>query len=206
KQLESLNKEFLQIFFVNNLTLKQKLEENGFYVYERVSMAYNLQENQIPDIKLPMDYQEANFTLDKLDEELQIIVDANKNTIDGEIFRQFSNLLDLKAFFIRSNMDASRLRADSLIVLKEDKIVGVNIVINLTETTSYIWIIALLSEHRGKGLGKYLMLKAHENCKKDNIPQIALDVTIQNETAFNLYKKLGYKENNHYLTVIKKYK
>ena len=205
KQLESLKKEFLQIFFVTSLKVKQKLIENDFAVYPRVKMVYDLKENQIPEFRLNPDYQLSYFTLDKLDEELLIIVDANKNHIDGEIFRQFSNLDILRKFFFRSNKDISRVRTDSPIILKDDKIVGINIVINLSDTASYIWIIALLPEYRGKGLGKYLMLKAHENCQKANVDQMILDVTVDNFIAFNLYKKLGYKETMRYLTVLKKY-
>jgi len=205
KLLESLNKEFLQIFFVNSLKLEKKLVENDFAVFQRIKMVYNLKENQIPEFSLDADYQLAYFTLDKLDEELQVVVDANRNHIDGEIFMQFSSLVDLKELFFSSNLDAGRLRIDSPIILKNGKIIGINIVVNLSETVSYIWIIALLSEHRGKGLGKYLMLKSHEECKKTNVDQMVLDVTEANIAAFNLYKKLGYKETNRYLTVIKKY-
>ncbi|NHJ04295.1 MAG: GNAT family N-acetyltransferase [Candidatus Heimdallarchaeota archaeon] len=205
KQLESFNKEYLQIFFVNSLKLEKKLVENDFTVFQRVKMVYNLKENQIPEFSLAADYQLANFTLDKLDEELQVVVDANRNHIDGEIFLQFSSLDDLKKLFFSSNMDTGRLRIDSPIILKNGKIIGINIVVNLSETASYIWIIALLSEHRGKGLGKFLMLKSHEDCKKTNVNQMVLDVTKANIAAFNLYKKLGYKETNQYLTVIKKY-
>jgi len=205
EQLESFKKNFLLIYFVNNLKLESKLKENDFIVYQRVKMVYNLKENQIPEYSLNSDYQLSYFTLDKLDEELQIVVDANKNNIDGDIFRQFSSLDTLKEFFFSRKMDSDKLRSDSPILLKKGKIVGVNIITNLSETASYVWIIALLSNHRGKGLGKYLMFKAHENCKSANVDQMILDVTVDNAAAFNLYKNLEYKETNRYLTVLKKY-
>jgi ribosomal protein S18 acetylase RimI-like enzyme len=204
-QLQSLEKEIFQIFFVKNFNLEQRLVENDFNVYHRVKMVYDLEENQIPAYSLDPTYQTANFTLDKLDEELQIIIDANKNSLDGEVFHQFSNMDLLKELFYDGKMDTDRLRSDSLILLKDNKIVGVNIVANLSESDAYIWVIALLEEHRGKGLGKYLMFKAHENCKNANVERINLDVTIENDAAYNLYKKLGYRETNRYLTVIKKY-
>ena len=205
KQLESFEKELFQIFFVFSLKLEEKLVTNGFNVYQRVKMVYDLKENQIPEYNLAEDYQLSNFTIDKLDEELQVVVDTFKNTIDREIFQQFSNLDVLRDFFYRSNMDSDRLRIDSPIILKNGKIVGVNIVINLSDTDSYIWIIALLPDHRGKGLGKYLMLKSHENCKQAKVDKMVLDVTIANTAAFTLYTNLGYKEIYRYLTVTKKY-
>lgn len=205
KQLKSLKKEYLQIFFVHNLKIKQQLMENNFAVYTRVKMVYDLKENKIPEFTLDPDYVLSYFTLEKLDEELQIIVDTNKNNIDGEIFPQFSNLDILRKFFFRSNKDIDRLRTDSPVILKDDKIVGVNIVVNFSDTNSYIWSIALLPGHRRKGLGKYLMLKAHEICKKAGVDQMILDVTVDNVAAYNLYKNLGYKETMRYLSVLKKY-
>ena len=168
-------------------------------------MVYDLQEDIHSELSLDPDYQLANFTLENLDDELQVIVNANKNTLDGEIFQQFSNLDVLRDFFHRCDIAGKTLREDSPIIIHNNKIVGVNIVTNFSETSSYIWIIALLAEHRGKGLGKYLMLKAHENCKNANVEQMVLDVTIDNNAAYNLYKRLGYKETARYLTVVKKF-
>jgi len=203
--LKSRKKEYLLIYNIQNLALEAKLKKSDFAVYQRVTMVYDLKENQMPEFNLDSEYHYDCFTLDRLDEELQIIVDANKNHIDGDIFKQFSTLENLKEFFYESKMDSERLRSDSPIVLRNGKVIGVNIITNLSESESYVWIIALLSEHRGKGLGKYLMLKAHENCKNTNIKQMILDVTIDNVAAFNLYKNLGYKETKRYLTVVKNY-
>ncbi|NHJ47284.1 MAG: GNAT family N-acetyltransferase [Asgard group archaeon] len=206
KELQSLNKEFFQCFFVRSLNIKQQLENDNFNVYPRVKMVYDLIENEIPEHSLHPEYKLDYFTLDKLDEELQVVVDANVSTLDGEIFRQFSDLDSLKELFSRGRMDTDRCRPDSPIVIKDGKIVGVNIIANNTETAAYVWIIALLPEHRGKGIGKYLMLKSHDNCKNAGKNQMVLDVTLGNKVAHGLYQKLGYKETMRYLCVLKKYK
>ncbi len=205
KKLEKLQRKYFQVFFVNSLQLEQKFVDIDFSVYHRVRMVNDLKEDMKSKLSLDSKYQPGNFILEKLDEELLVIVDANKNTLDGEIFQQFSSLDVLKDFFHRSNIAEERLRADSPIIIHKNKIVGVNIVTNISETASYIWIVALIAEYRGKGLGKYLMLKAHENCKNTNVDQMILDVTIDNVAAYNLYKNLGYKETNRYITVVKNY-
>lgn len=205
KQLEQHKKEYLQIFFVKSLEVESDLIANGFNVFQRIGMAYDLTKNPIPEYSLNSDYDCANFTLERLEEELQIVIDANKNHIDGKIFRQFEDMDDLKDLFYKSNFNPDRLRTDSPIVLLNNKVVGINIIVNQSETASYVWIISLSKEHRGKGLGKFLMLKAHENCKKAKIEKMILDVTAANTIAYNLYKKLGYQETIRYLTVIKKF-
>jgi ribosomal protein S18 acetylase RimI-like enzyme len=206
KLLVELQRKYFQVFFVNSLQLEQKLSDNGFSVYHRVRMTYDLMQDKKTELHLDPAYQLENFVLEKLDDELQVIVNANKNTLDGEIFQQFSTLEVLKDFFHRCDIAGKTLREDSPVIIHNSKIVGVNIVTNFTETTSYIWIIALLAEHRGKGLGKYLMLKAHENCKNTGVEQMVLDVTLDNNAAYNLYKHLGYKETARYLTAVKKYR
>ena len=206
KKLEKLQRKYFQVFFVNSLQLEQKLTNNGFSVYHRVSLVYDLKEDKHTVPSLDPDYRQANFTLENLDDELQVIVDANKKTLDGEIFQQFSSLDVLRNFFQRCDIAGKTLRVDSPIIIHKNKIVGVNIVTNHSKTNSYIWIISLLAEHRGKGLGKYLMLKAHENCKNADVEQMILDVTIDNNAAYNLYKYLGYKETARYLTVVKHYR
>ncbi|NHJ41109.1 MAG: GNAT family N-acetyltransferase [Asgard group archaeon] len=204
-QLKSLNKKYFQIFIVNSLKISQRLENDNFKVNPRVRMVYDLKENQMPENTLNSAYQVDHFTLDKLDEELQIVIDAFKGTLDGEIFVQFADLTSIKELFYRSKMDGENCRADSPIIKKDDKIVGVNIISNISDKASYVWIIAILPEHRGNGLGKYLMLKSHENCKKAGVEQMVLDVTLANETAHSLYQKIGYKETMRYLNVLKKY-
>jgi len=203
KLLEPLGKRDITFYSVKSLEIEQQLIDAGFKVHQRVNMLYNLKENEIPKMDLAIDYTLDNFTLDRLDEELQLVVDANKGTLDGEIIRLFENLKVLKDVFYSNGMDTDRLRKDSPIILKDGKIVGVNIISNLSETAAYVWIIALLSGHRGKGLGKYLMLEAHERCKKAGLDEIVLDVTAENVPAHSLYKKLGYEERFRYLFLLK---
>ncbi|MHA1557267.1 MAG: GNAT family N-acetyltransferase [Candidatus Heimdallarchaeota archaeon] len=203
KLLEPLGKRDITFYSVKSLEIEQQLIDDGFKVHQRVNMIYNLKENEIPKMDLAIDYTLANFTLDRLDEELQLVVDANKGTLDGEIIRLFENLEVLKDVFYSNGMDTDRLRKDSPIILKDGKIVGVNIISNLSETAAYVWIIALLSGHRGKGLGKYLMLETHERCKKAGLDEIVLDVTAENVPAHSLYKKLGYEERFRYLFLLK---
>ncbi|MGB9794308.1 MAG: GNAT family N-acetyltransferase [Caldisericum sp.] len=57
----------------------------------------------------------------------------------------------------------------------------------------YISNVAIYPEFRGSGLGTKLMLYAEQTASKRNLKYLSLDVERENETAINLYKKLGYK-------------
>ncbi len=59
----------------------------------------------------------------------------------------------------------------------------------------HIVSIAVLPEHRMKGIGTALMLQALKNMVLHyNCQETYLEVRVSNEKAINLYKKLGYKE------------
>lgn len=56
----------------------------------------------------------------------------------------------------------------------------------------HIISIAVLPEHRRRGLGTKLMLAALESMKNRKISEAYLEVRISNEAAINLYKKLNF--------------
>ena len=205
RAVKELNKKFFQIFFIMNLGIREKLEELGFLICPRVRMSYSTKENSIPSYSLHNDYQLGKFTWEKLDEILTVITAANLDSIDGKIFSQFTELNKLKQFFFSDPDIKEKLNLQSPIVLKDGKIVGINIIKDLSDTATYIWDLAVLPEHRGKGLGKYLMLKSHEIGHQQGFEEIILDVTVENTIAYNIYKKLGYKITLHYLSAIINY-
>lgn len=57
----------------------------------------------------------------------------------------------------------------------------------------HIVSVAVLPPHRGKGIGKALIIKAMENMQLYNAKQCFLEVRATNTTAINLYKKLGFQ-------------
>ncbi len=58
----------------------------------------------------------------------------------------------------------------------------------------HIVSIAVLAEHRRKGLGEAMMLEAMEAMKKRGCEEAFLEVRVSNHPAISLYKKLGFKE------------
>ncbi|MEM2522106.1 MAG: ribosomal protein S18-alanine N-acetyltransferase [Candidatus Bathyarchaeia archaeon] len=53
--------------------------------------------------------------------------------------------------------------------------------------------IAVMPQHRGKGIGEALVKKAMEGMRLYNAKQCFLEVRVTNTPAINLYKKLGFK-------------
>lgn len=57
----------------------------------------------------------------------------------------------------------------------------------------HIASIAVDPGSRGAGLGKKLLMSFEERCLELKIKCLELEVSVKNERALNLYKKLGYK-------------
>lgn len=57
----------------------------------------------------------------------------------------------------------------------------------------HIVSVAVLSQHRRKGIGQALVIRAMENMQLYNAKQCFLEVRATNTTAINLYEKLGFQ-------------
>jgi ribosomal-protein-alanine N-acetyltransferase len=53
--------------------------------------------------------------------------------------------------------------------------------------------IAVLVEHRGKGIGSALMRTIHQEIAKKSASESYLEVRVSNQEAISLYERLGYK-------------
>jgi [ribosomal protein S18]-alanine N-acetyltransferase len=53
--------------------------------------------------------------------------------------------------------------------------------------------IAVLEEHRGKGVGTRLITTAHQEILKKSASEVYLEVRVTNAEAIGLYQKLGYR-------------
>lgn len=67
----------------------------------------------------------------------------------------------------------------------------------------YIYDIAILKEYRGKGLGSYLLKSCIRTLEEKGLSKASLLVTGNNENALGLYKKLGFKEVDIDLIMLK---
>jgi ribosomal protein S18 acetylase RimI-like enzyme len=61
---------------------------------------------------------------------------------------------------------------------------------------AYIFLLYVSPEHRHRGIGSALMLRAESWAKKRGDRQIGLQVFNDNQPALNLYQKLGYQPHS----------
>ena len=64
--------------------------------------------------------------------------------------------------------------------------------INSFDLGSYRQNIGIVPEHRGRGLGSLLLLKALQGFQRARLQKAFLEVTAQNSGAIKLYRRLGF--------------
>lgn len=74
----------------------------------------------------------------------------------------------------------------------DNKIIGF-LVYDLIYERCEIEYIAVLNEYRNKKIASQLLEYAINDCKKNNIVNISLEVNVNNISAINLYKKFDFK-------------
>ncbi len=68
------------------------------------------------------------------------------------------------------------------------------IIKNKIKKCAHIEAAAIISEFQGRGFGTKLIKKCESISKNKGFKKIGMAVSIDNEGAFNLYKRLGYKD------------
>jgi ribosomal protein S18 acetylase RimI-like enzyme len=54
--------------------------------------------------------------------------------------------------------------------------------------------LGVVPGHRGRGLGRALLLQALEGFSRDGLTRVYLEVTAQNDRAVRLYRRLGFRK------------
>ncbi len=118
--------------------------------------------------------------------DLKEIFRIEESCFQGDAFnkRQFSYLMH-------------KANGEFLIVLKDDKVIGYLIIL-LRKNSSYarIYSLAVDPNMRGKGIAKELLKQAEIFSIKNRAIGIKLEVSENNLSAINLYKKNEYKSYN----------
>jgi ribosomal-protein-alanine N-acetyltransferase len=82
--------------------------------------------------------------------------------------------------------------ANYYVVVIKDKVVGYAGFWEIVDE-AHITNIAVHPQYRHHGMGTALLEKIIKDCYENNIENITLEVRKSNETAFKLYKKMGFE-------------
>ena len=166
----------------------------GFqFAAEEIHMKSELNTIELPYLELPKGYAVRKFS------------DTAYEDLEGPGFRTLKDskeglFLSMspaeQEVTIRYFFDKSRPCIDdaSLIVMKDDEIVGFVITRWSDDKEPDIGPVGLVPEARGKGLASYLLVRVLKSLKEGCFSNAFLDTTITNYPAQKLYRKFGFED------------
>jgi len=116
------------------------------------------------------------------EKDLEIISELEKGLFSEENWSYFQILREFKNKFSKI-----------LIFKKKEEIIGY-LIFREIKPEIEIFKIGVKKEYQRKGVGTKLMQKLMEFAKEKKISKIFLEVKASNLSAYNFYKKLGFKE------------
>jgi len=181
------------------------LKNDGYLIFQRAGM--NLEVKDVLDYSytLPEGYIFEPFSIDKVDEVMRVIVDANPiDHSDSHIYPEMRSAETTKQVFGRATENFMKL--DPVInpqIIFDNKIVGISQVFTFPKDVAFIGEMCVHPDHQRKGLRKALMKNIILECSRKDIKRIVLAVTVSNVAAYKMYKKSGFKKTSDNIAVIK---
>jgi ribosomal-protein-alanine N-acetyltransferase len=89
-------------------------------------------------------------------------------------------------------MDSLQTQYQFWLAVFESRIIG-HLIFQSVLDESHLLNICIHPRHQGHGWGKQLIAFWLEQCRKQSIQRLFLEVRVSNEKAINLYQKYGFK-------------
>ncbi|MHA3963690.1 MAG: GNAT family N-acetyltransferase [Candidatus Thorarchaeota archaeon SMTZ1-45] len=183
--------------------LSQHLIEIGFVKYDRAHMT--LDKNAIEELDepiLPAGMSFEVYSRSNRNEISELIFRGNDGSVDQDVFPDFFGSLE-NCMKMVEDIEGDRYgeyKDGSSWILRFDcVIIGACFMTCMDGATGYIPDIVIEPEHRGKGLGRALLIHSMKRQIESNttICKTDLDVTFSN-TARYLYESLGFSTVEEY--------
>ncbi|MCX6171835.1 MAG: GNAT family N-acetyltransferase [Flavobacterium sp.] len=111
-------------------------------------------------------------------------------------YKQDVNILEdrfkkLYQFWIKNSFN--KTFADKIFYFKENENIIGFVTLKINNDTAKIGLIAVSPNYQGKGIGKKLIAKTENYCFENNVKTLQIPTQMENLTACNFYKKMGYE-------------
>jgi len=181
------------------------LKKDGYLIFLRAGMNLDMKDVLDYSYNLPEGYTFEPFSIEKVDEIMQVIVDANPSDhSDSHVYPEMESAETTKQVFGKATENFTKL--DPVInpqIIFDNKIVGISQVFTFQKDVAFISEMCVLPDYQRKGLGKALMKNIILECSRKDIKRIVLAVTVSNVGAYKLYEKNGFKKVSDNIAVIK---
>lgn len=173
------------------LLLCDRKSISGQKFLEKVGAAYNVSEFEMYLNDEPTEVNKRRLC----DISLRKATNADAFEVARQNAIYFGDSLEEENEHIPLPEDEERRGMTIYLAEKNNQLIG-KVHLQLANGLGGIYGLGVLPEHRGKGLGRAILLGAIEKLKAANTTEIMLQVATENATALNLYKSCGFRETS----------
>lgn len=138
--------------------------------------------NELPLSTLPEGYSASEISPERFDEYYDVLIESFSKNPETSIGSREE-----------SRAQFQKRPIPTFGVENEGKLVGFcNFGINSNDGEGEIQTIGVMPEHRGVGLGSFLLVYACRDLKRRGVKKAILGVAVKNLSALNLYKDAGF--------------
>lgn len=159
---------------------------------------------ELPPPTLPQGYTWMPWTPELLDVHANILYLSFFEEIDSVVFASFGHPQGCRALMTELCRKPGFLPSATWLIADASGPVGT--VQGLRDHTGVgaIQNLGVTPAHRGRGLGKALLLQALQGFRQAGLPRAMLEVTAQNDGAVQLYHRLGFRRRKTVYKVVER--
>ncbi|MGD2247014.1 MAG: GNAT family N-acetyltransferase [Candidatus Methanofastidiosia archaeon] len=174
--------------------LADHLLDAGAYVYTRVGMARD-KKGAPPKPVLPEGYSVRQWSKEDIPLLAEVFYKAFKDSIDLVFWADLEYPETALTFIskIVNSVEISKIPLTNLFAMHNGNICGATLC-GIPEKGKGGIMLGVRKEHRGKGLGRFLLTQALTGYHDAGIETVGLEVTLQNEVAYPFFKRYGFED------------
>jgi ribosomal protein S18 acetylase RimI-like enzyme len=160
--------------------------------YKRFRMEIDLQD-PLPAVVLPAEYRWVPWDDELLETHAEVKFNCFLDEVDAGVFPSLGCRLGC-SHLMREIRGKSGFRPESTwLVAYGDEFCGTVQGVRERSGLGAIQNLGVTPLHRGRGLGRSLLLKALHGFRQTSLHRAFLEVTAQNDGAIRLYRRLGFR-------------
>ncbi|MBS0264966.1 MAG: GNAT family N-acetyltransferase [Planctomycetes bacterium] len=169
----------------------------GVTYYKRYRMEIDLGRVSLPAESLPASYEWVAWSPNLLERHALAKFESFRAEIDSEVFPTLGDPASCRCLMSEIVQRATFVPDATWLIscrLAEGIYEDCGTIQGLVQSGQWgaIQNVGVAVEHRGKGLGKALVLKSLRGFQQAGVDRVYLEVTARNAVAVNLYRSLGF--------------
>ena len=186
---------------------QQVFENAGFEIHERIFMEWPVRDGAsravLEEVQVPREMTLRRWSETDLSAAARLIATSYEGHLDSHINEQYRTVSGSQRFLhnIVRFPGCGYFDADASLALVEPgstELAGLLLCSRVRDDVGHVTQICVAPQHRGRGLGRLLMVECARSLAKRGFSLLTLTVTASNRRAVSLYEWLGFRGTHRF--------